>query len=182
MDLSQGERELFRDHPSWRSLFLHYLGGTVVAIIAGVIAWQIKDTTFGVLVGVIVFVLVLVIGYMVRMATRYVITNERLHIRRGLFSRTIQQARLERVQDMAVRQGLFERMLLIGTVDFDTAGGDRDEDFAFRGVAHPEKVMHEVDRAIRGARGELQQQAAAATAPAQAAPPPVQAPPPSDGL
>jgi uncharacterized membrane protein YdbT with pleckstrin-like domain len=177
MDLSQGERELFRDHPSWRSLFLHYLGGTVVAIIAGVIAWQIKDTSFGVLVGVVVFALVIVIGYMVRMATRYVITNERLHIRRGVFSRTIQQARLERVQDMSVRQGLFERMLLIGTVDFDTAGGDRDEDFAFRGVAHPERVMHEVDRAIRGARGELQQQAAAAAAPAQAAPPP-----PSDGL
>jgi uncharacterized membrane protein YdbT with pleckstrin-like domain len=169
MDLSAGERELFRDHPSWRSLFLHYLGGTIVAIVAGVIAWQAKSTSFGIAVGVVVFALVVIGGYLVRLATRYVITNERLHIRSGVLSRHIQQTRLERVQDMSVKQSLFERMLLIGTVDFDTAGGDRDEDFAFRGVAHPERVMQEVDRAIRMARDA----AAAPTvggAPASAAP------------
>jgi uncharacterized membrane protein YdbT with pleckstrin-like domain len=182
MDLSQGERELFRDHPSWRSLFLHYLGGTVVALIAAFIADKASGAGTGVVVGVVVFALVIVIGYVVRMSTRYVITNERLHIRRGMLSRHIQQTRLERVQDMAVKQGLFERMLLIGTVDFDTAGGDKDEDFAFRGVAHPEKVMQEVDRAIRGARDDAAahtaQVAAQATAAGQPAPPP----PPSDGL
>jgi len=58
MDLSQGERELFRDHPSWRSLFLHYLGGTVVALIAGAIAWKAKSTSFGILVAVVVFVVI----------------------------------------------------------------------------------------------------------------------------
>jgi uncharacterized membrane protein YdbT with pleckstrin-like domain len=182
MDLSQGERELFRDHPSWRSLFLHYLGGTIVAIIAGFIAYEVSSTSTAILVAVVVFALVVVIGYIVRMSTRYVITNERLHIRRGLFARRIQQARLERVQDMSVKQGLFERMLLIGTVDFDTAGGDRDEDFAFRGVAHPEKVMQEVDRAIRGARDDAQAHAAQVAAQATAAGQPVAPPPPSDGL
>jgi uncharacterized membrane protein YdbT with pleckstrin-like domain len=181
MDLSQGERELFRDHPSWRSLFLHYVGGTIVALIAGFIAYEAKNTSTAIIVGVVVFAIVLVGGYVVRVSTRYVITNERLHIRRGLMSRHIQQTRLERVQDMAVKQGLFERMLLIGTVDFDTAGGDHDEDFAFRGVAHPEKVMQEVDRAIRGARDDAAAHAAQvaqqATTAQQAA-----APPPSDGL
>ena len=98
--------------------------------------------------------LVVIVGYVLRMSTRYVITNERLHIRHGVITRHIQQARLERVQDMSVKQRLFERMLMIGTVDFDTAGGDRDEDFAFRGVAHPEKVMQEVDQAIRQSRDE----------------------------
>jgi len=182
MDLSQGERELFRDHPSWRSLFLHYLGGTIVAIIAGFIAYEIADTGTGILVAAVVFVLVIVIGYIVRMSTRYVITNERLHIRRGLLARHIQQTRLERVQDMAVRQGLFERMLLIGTVDFDTAGGDKDEDFAFRGVSHPEKVMQEVDRAIRSARDDAAAHAAQVAAQATAAGQPAPPPPPSDGL
>jgi uncharacterized membrane protein YdbT with pleckstrin-like domain len=174
MDLSDGETELFRDHPSWRSLFLHYLGGTVVAIVAGVIAWKAKSTSFGVLVGVVIFALVLIGGYVVRMATRYVITNERLHIRRGLLTRHISQTRLERVQDMSVKQELFERMLMIGTVDFDTAGAVKDDDFAFHGVAHPEKVMQEVDRAIRSAR-----EGAAATVAGVAAPAPA---PPGDGL
>lgn len=151
-----------------------------MAVVVGFIAGQIKDTSFGILVGVIVFALVIVGGYVVRMSTRYVITNERLHIRRGLLSRHIQQTRLERVQDMAVKQGLFERMLLIGTVDFDTAGGDHDEDFAFRGVSHPEKVMQEVDRAIRGARDDAAAHAAQVAQQAtagQGVPPP-----PSDGL
>ncbi len=160
-------------------MFLHYVGGAVIALICGAIAWQIKSTSFGVLVGVIVFVIVVIVGYLMRMSTRYVITNERLHIRRGVFTRHIQQAHLERVQDMSVKQRLFERMLLIGTVDFDTAGGDRDEDFAFRGVAHPEKVMHEVDQAIRMARAA----GAAPVVAAPGAPPTAPAPaPPSDGL
>lgn len=151
MDLSDGENELFRDHPSWRSLLGHYLGGTVIALIGGAIAWQVKSLDVGVAVAVGIFVIVVLIGLVRRMSTRYVITNERLHIRRGVFAREIQQTRLERVQDMSVKQSFGERLLRIGTVDFDTAGGDRDEDFAFGGVAHPERVMQEVDRAIRQA-------------------------------
>jgi hypothetical protein len=45
---------------------------------------------------------------------------------------------------------LFERLLQVGTVDFDTAGTD-DSEFRFVGVGNPEEVVRAVDRAQRRA-------------------------------
>ena len=81
-------------------------------------------------------------------ATTYTITNQRLQIRRGIIARKVQQARLERVQNVNTNQSVLDRILQVGTVDFDTAG-TTDSDFSFRGVAQPEKVMAEVDAAQR---------------------------------
>ena len=39
-------------------------------------------------------------------------------------------------------------MMRIGTVDFDTAGTD-DSDFTFFGIANPDVVVAQVDRALR---------------------------------
>ena len=49
---------------------------------------------------------------------------------------------------MNTDQGVIQRLLQVGTVDFDTAG-TTDSDFKFVGVAQPEKVMAAVDRAQR---------------------------------
>jgi hypothetical protein len=43
-------------------------------------------------------------------------------------------------------------MMQIGDVDFDTAAGD-DYNFIFSGVAEPEEVVEQVDRATREAHG-----------------------------
>jgi hypothetical protein len=46
----------------------------------------------------------------------------------------------------------------IGDVDFDTAGTD-DSNFIFRGVAQPEEVVEQVDRAthiVTGLEGEAE--------------------------
>jgi len=45
---------------------------------------------------------------------------------------------------------VLQRMLMIGTVDFDTAAGD-DYDFQFAGVANPHDVVEAVHRAQREA-------------------------------
>ena len=76
-----------------------------------------------------------------------------LRIQRGIISREIQETRLERVQNVNFTQGALQRMLQIGDVDFDTAGGD-DYNFVFAGVAQPEEVVQQVDRATQaGAAG-----------------------------
>ena len=85
------------------------------------------------LVGVAVTILV---GFIKRVATSYTITDRRLHIKRGIVSRTIQETRLERVQNVNYHQSVLQRMLQIGDVDFDTAAGD-DYNFIFSGVAEP---------------------------------------------
>ena len=81
--------------------------------------------------------------------------ERRLHIKRGIISRTIQETRLERVQNVNYSQTVVQRMLQIGDVDFDTAAGD-DYNFVFSGVAEPADVVHMVDSAThRGDRGGL---------------------------
>ena len=92
--------------------------------------------------------LVVLIGFIKRVTTSYTITNRRLHIKRGIVSRTIQETRLERVQNVNYHQGVFQRILQIGDVDFDTAAGD-DYNFIFAGVAEPADVVHSVDQATR---------------------------------
>ena len=113
--------------------------------------------------------LTILIGFVRRVATSYTITNRRLHIKRGIVSRTIQETRLERVQNVNYTQSVIQRLLQIGNVDFDTAAGD-DYNFVFDGVADPADVVHMVDEATRrgGVRGPRRCRARAAPARAPA--------------
>lgn len=135
-----------------------YLRGLLGAVVAGVIAGLITSVASGhvqtVWVGVavaVVFVLVLVWGFIRRLATTYTITNRRLTIDIGLLSREMHETRLERVQNVNSRQHLLERLLGVGTVDFDTAGGAA-YDFRFRGVNEPRQIVRTVDRALHELR------------------------------
>jgi uncharacterized membrane protein YdbT with pleckstrin-like domain len=148
MDLHPSEHVLYEGRPSWRSILRFYGAGLLVAAAAGAIAALADTTGLGVAVAIAVAAVTIVAGYVRRLSTSYVVTNERLRIRRGLVSRHTQETRLERIQNVNTDQRLTERLLRIGSVDFDTAGGD-DFDFAFAGVAHPDRIAQVVDRAIR---------------------------------
>jgi uncharacterized membrane protein YdbT with pleckstrin-like domain len=149
MDLHPSEHTIYEGRPSWRSILLFYVLGILAVVAGGVIAGLIwSDPGWGSLIGVLILIVVLVAGWVRRIGTRYFVTNERLHIRRGILSRRSQETRLERIQNVNTDQSVFERLLRIGTVDFDTAGGS-DYDFAFRGVSDPTRVGQAVDRAIR---------------------------------
>jgi uncharacterized membrane protein YdbT with pleckstrin-like domain len=179
MDLRSGERVIFQGHPSWRSVLGFYLKGLLLTALAGGVAALVTaiggSVDTGVVAGVAAaaFVLVLIVGFVKRIATTYTITNERLHIHRGIVARKVQQTRIERVQNVNIDQSVLERLLQIGKVDFDTAGTD-DSDFTFTGVAQPEQVMQAVEQAQHEAAG------AATTAPADGLgmPPAAAAPPP----
>src|SRR5215208_4583322 len=133
MDLHPGEELVFDGHPSWRSVLGFYVIGVAVAAAAAAIGALASGAASAVLAGVVVRALALLVGFVKRMATRYVITTERLHIRRGNLAKATQETRVQRVQNVNTDQSLFERILQVGTVDFDTAGSD-DSDFRFVGV------------------------------------------------
>ena len=154
MNLDAGERVIFEGHPSWRAILGFYLRGILVAAAAGVvvaIATRIggdvnKGLVFGVVLAVIV--ITVLVGFIKRVTTTYTITDRRLNIKRGIISREVQQTRLERVQNVNYNQTLFQRLVQVGDVDFDTAGSG-DYDFSFDGVADPEEVVKKVDEAWR---------------------------------
>jgi uncharacterized membrane protein YdbT with pleckstrin-like domain len=152
MDLHPGEQVVFEGHPSWRALLSFYIGGVVVAAVIGVVAGLIGGWFLGVVVGAVLLALMVVAGLVKRMSTTYLVSTQRLYIRRGILSKREQQTRIDRVQNVNTEQSLRDRMLRVGTVDFDTAGSD-DSEFRFVGIADPGSVVRAVDRAQRQAAG-----------------------------
>jgi uncharacterized membrane protein YdbT with pleckstrin-like domain len=148
MDLHPGEDVVFEGHPSWRSTLLFYFWGAVIVAVVAVVVALVASTAVAVVVAVAGIALVIGIGLLRRMAISYVITSERLHIRRGVLAKRTQETRIQRVQNVNTQQTLTQRILHIGTVDFDTAGTD-DSEFRFIGVADPGGVVSAVDRAQR---------------------------------
>jgi uncharacterized membrane protein YdbT with pleckstrin-like domain len=147
LNLSPGEQLIFQGHPSWRAILGFYLKGVLVAAIAGVIAKLFGASSGTVFLIVLVIIgLTVLIGFVKRVATTYTITNRRLNIKRGIVSREVQETRLERVQNVNYRQSVYQRVMQIGDVDFDTAATD-DYNFIFAGVADPSDVVHSVDQA-----------------------------------
>jgi uncharacterized membrane protein YdbT with pleckstrin-like domain len=146
VDLHPGEQVIYEGHPSWRSILGYYLKGLLVALVIGAIAYLADGVGLAVGFAVLILAIVLVAGLIRRLATVYTITDQRLRIKRGIVARDIQQTELARVQNVNTRQSVLERLLQVGTVDFDTAGTD-DADFKFAGVEDPEEVVAAVDRA-----------------------------------
>jgi uncharacterized membrane protein YdbT with pleckstrin-like domain len=168
VDPHPGEHIMFEGHPSWRSILGFYIKGLLAAVVLGAIAYVASGGGLAAAVAGGLFALVVVVGLIKRIATTYSISNQRLNIRRGIIARHVQETRLDRVQNVNTNQGVLERILQVGTVDFDTAGSG-DSDFAFAGVAQPEKVMAAVEAAQREAAAEPSNLGGA---PSQDAPPP----------
>jgi uncharacterized membrane protein YdbT with pleckstrin-like domain len=152
MKASDSETIIYQGHPSWRSMLDFHLAGLFAAVAGAVIA-RLVDHHWGIAVAVFAVLLAasLLIGLIRRVSVRYEITDRRLHIRRGLLGRTEQHTTIDRVQNVETHQTLFERLLRIGTVNFDTAATD-DSDFAFVGIATPKVVVRAVDRAQQASR------------------------------
>ena len=155
MDLHQGETVLFEGRPSWRAILGFYVVGVLVAAAIGAVIGLISSTLSGVGVFAVIVLIVVAVGWLRRIGTRYAITNERLWIQRGLLSRNTHETRLARVQNVNTDQSLVQRLLGVGVVDFDTAGTDApDSEFAFWGVGNPAKVAQTVDAAVRQSQAQ----------------------------
>src|SRR4029078_12410085 len=140
MDLHPGERIVFEGHPSWRALLSFYVSAIAAAIVVAVGVARVASIVVGVLLGVLLIAAVVVVGLVRRMAPVYLVTSQRLSIRRGMFSKRVQQTRIDRVQNVNTEQSLIDRVLRVGTIDFDTAGTD-DSEFRCVGTAPADDVV-----------------------------------------
>jgi uncharacterized membrane protein YdbT with pleckstrin-like domain len=128
-----------------------YVGGLVLAALVLVVLGLLADSwPLAIVLAAIIAGLTLVVGYLRRVSTKYLITTQRLRISRGLVRRSVQETRLDRVQNVNYNQSMLDRLLHVGNVDFDTAGTD-DSEFRFEWVNGPETVVRAVDEAIHQA-------------------------------
>jgi uncharacterized membrane protein YdbT with pleckstrin-like domain len=158
VDLQAGETIIYQGHPSWRAILGFYLKGFLAAIVVAIVVALVDSTGLAIGVGAAIVAITVLAGFIKRVATVYTITDRRLNIKRGIVARKVQETRLQRVQNVNYNQGVYERIMQIGDVDFDTAGTD-DSNFVFAGVAQPEQVVEQVDRAthiVTGLEGEAQ--------------------------
>jgi uncharacterized membrane protein YdbT with pleckstrin-like domain len=152
MELHPGENVIYEGHPSWRSIVSFYLMGVLLVVAAAVIGALAGQGGIGAAAAAVILVVVLIVGWLKRITTRYLITNRRLQIRRGLIAKHVEETRTERVVDVTVHQGVLDRVLQIGAVDFDNASAQQGDLFRFAGVAQPERLVRAIDLVHEEAR------------------------------
>ena len=130
-----------------------YVAGIGLAVLVIVVLGLLFDEMgLAIAIAVVIAGLTLLIGFVRRVGTKYLLTTQRLRISRGIVRKNVQETRLDRVQNVNYSQGVLDRMFGVGTVDFDTAGSD-DSEFRFEWVNEPEQVVRAVDQAVEEARG-----------------------------
>jgi uncharacterized membrane protein YdbT with pleckstrin-like domain len=150
---AEGEITIWQGNPSWKSMLVFYVKWILVSLLA-VGAWaaltaggQDVDATWFTVVTGVGLIVTCVVGWIRRRTTRYLVTDRRIHIRTGLVSRHERTTHVDRIQNVNLRQGILQRLLGIGDVDWDTAGTDAsDADFTFRGVDDPSALVRAADR------------------------------------
>ena len=123
--------------------------GALLAIAFLVIAlWTGLATSTALIVFVVIAVVVVAWTLLETIRWKYTITNRRVFVRHGLVSVNEQTARLERVQDVTLRQSLFDRMFGVGRLDIDTAGSEGGA-LEFKALMQPTHVREVLDAAVR---------------------------------
>lgn len=124
--LSPGEVIVEEFRPHWQVLVIP-VTALVVAIVAIVLAvMQLTGTTQTVVViGVIVvWVVISTQKFADWLTTKYVITNERVVYRAGVFARAGIEIPLESITNVSFRQSFLERMVRSGDLVIESAGED----------------------------------------------------------
>jgi uncharacterized membrane protein YdbT with pleckstrin-like domain len=142
--LIPGEELIWQGRPSWRSEVSFYVKWGVIALIPIVVIAAVDQVAdvgvalpYGGVFLVLVFGIAVLVGFLRRRFTEYLITNRRITIRRGVLSKREQTAHIDRLQNVTIQQSLFDRIFGVGMVDFDTAGGDQDANLRFWGIDDP---------------------------------------------
>ena len=133
--LLPGENLVLKDHPHWITLVKSVIVPAVLVILVAVADFTIlfpQENGSGIYVphlrtflslGVIALGLLWVIVVWIRwQSTTYTLTDQRITIETGVFSRQEKIIPIDRVQDCTTRQSILGRILGYGRVEVDAAG------------------------------------------------------------
>lgn len=150
----EDEREIWSGRPSWRGRMAILVPGVLLTILALVVLlWAGASATVTLVVVALVALVTVVWAFLETIRWRYTITDRRVFVRHGLVSVQEQTARLERVQDITLRQTLFDRLFGVGSLQIDTAGSSGGA-LEFKALIDPAHVREVLDNAVRAERRE----------------------------
>ena len=144
MEKSDKEQELWRGHPTQLMAFKFYFGATVVAallIAATVYVWILAQSEFWYVPMVLLVVLIIAVGikYLLIRTTEYILTNERLVVKVGVFTRESEELELYRVRDWSVIKPFWLRLVDRGHVRLITTDASAPE-LTLKGITSPEAI------------------------------------------
>ena len=151
MEMMDNEAMIWEGHPTWRAMLSFHIKWILATLVLFGILMLVRslglDLSYG-LIGMILIAgiaLTIVAGWIQRFFTQYTITTKRLNIRSGILSKTESSTNVDRIQNITVKQSPVDRIVKVGSIDFDTAGESNDN-FSFIGVNNPqdlrERIMH----------------------------------------
>ena len=83
--------------------------------------------------------------YYRRYAHRYVIQKGRIEHQKGVIARRVNFIRVKDIRAINIKQGIIERLLNIGTLEFSSAGGAGIE-VAWWGLCHPDAIKNTIEQ------------------------------------
>ena len=171
--LQTGEEILYRAYPT-RLPLLPWIAAAALALVAAGFAWNLLDPSLAlplalaggavalVLAGMVLF------KWIILRSHDYVLTNRRVILEEGIFSRRSMDASLGKINNVEHRQTLWGRLLGYGDVEIDTASETGTTRFA--GISQPLDFKREIlgaTEAYRQAGAPLPVAAAAPLSPAE---------------
>ena len=150
--LNEGEDIVLELHPHWW-FFTKAVTAVVVSVVAAIALWGVDDVLrIPLVVLVMASVLWLAVVYAKWSTTNVVVTTDRLIHRVGVLGKRGKEIPLERVNDIAVHQTFFERIIGAGDVTIES-GGERGQQ-VFTDISKPFLVQNliytEMERAKAG--------------------------------
>lgn len=142
--LGESEHVVVHNHPHWKKLVLPVLALLVVVGAASFLAALVNGTAWSgpawiaIAVVAVVLLVVWVITPLVRWkTTHFVVTSQRLMVRRGMFTRSGEDIPLSRINSVSFRHGITDRLVGCGTLIVESAS---DEPLEFDDVPRVENV------------------------------------------
>jgi uncharacterized membrane protein YdbT with pleckstrin-like domain len=122
--LSSEEEIVAAFRPHWMAIILPTLISilSVAAIIAVAFSVEAPEVWYAVLGVLLVWLLVALPRWIAWWFTHYVVTNERVIVRRGFIARQGKEIPLEVINDVAFSQSVIERLLRSGDLLIESAG------------------------------------------------------------
>src|SRR5438552_17126999 len=128
-ELLPGENLILKTHQHWIVLVKAVVIPVVLLIIVAVVDFTVKSgtgiphfRTIITLVAAAIALLWLIVVWIRWQSTTYTLTDQRIKIERGIFSRQEKLIAVDRVQDVSTRKSVIGRILGYGNVQIESAG------------------------------------------------------------
>ena len=146
------EAVIWEGHPTWRATLSFHIKGfiaTLVGFVLVILLRSVVDISPAIPAAVLVvgIALTIAVGWIHRFFTQYAITTKRLHIRQGILSKTESSTNVDRIQNITVRQSPVDRIMKVGSIEFETASDTPGDRFSFIGVNSPQSLRERIMQA-----------------------------------